>query len=316
MSDDYDFRKDSKLKHRIALKSDNGYVHRSHEANFFWYTDIGKTPDDTETFLLMPAGKTDGVIWYYFFIADPKVDPCWTIGAKKGDKLSTHPFAGDSNQQFAFEDAGDGKVYIQNKWSGLYLYRGALMDAHHAVRQAPKEDSDKFKFQIKELSQVVMPATANPDDHPQPSDIGNPPYPQQYGDVPLNPDKVLVGETLTPFYMVGSDSACVGYNLRGWQIKNRPYYRLRREQQWQADPSGIINQPDIGKRTDEITETHGIKEQSGKEMQDKTSFMVGVDIGSKSEMGVSFDGITAKTETTRAFKMQWQHEVTVTTTGY
>jgi len=313
MSNDYDFRNDGNLKYRIALNSVKGYVHRSHEANFFWYTDKGKQPNDTEIFLLMPAEKNDGVVWYYIFIADAEVDPCLTIGSKTNEKLGTDSFNGGSNQQFSFEDTGDNKVYIKSKGSGLYLYRGALMDAHYAVRQASKKDSDDYKFQIERLSQVIMPATANPESHPKPGNIGDPPYPEKYGDIP-NTKTVFVGETLIPFYMVGSDSACVGNNLRSWQINNRPYYCLKREQQWRLDPKGIINQPDIAHRTEKIKVSSGIEQQSGTVMQKKTGFSVGMDFGNKSEMGVTFDGITAKTETTRAFKIQWQNEVTITTT--
>lgn len=300
---------DSRLKNYWAFKNKNSndYVHRSHQANFY-YCVTKDRPDNTMTFLLMPAGKDEEYTWYFVFTADPKANPCWTIGTDKKDKLQDGKFNGSDSQRFAFIKVDGQRYNIFCKGSGMYLYKSKkLMDAHQPIRQSDDPSGkDRFEFEFDKLGEVTIPTPETPEKDP--GQLDDPPKPADYGDLPEFPHEVLVGATLLPFFNVPKDPTAIGPNPINWQITHRPYYIYNRYQQWQYSNNGWINQAEPTQQKFTVTYTEGIEKSQGKQVQEKTSFTIGVDLGTKASLGLEGIGI----EASRGFKFQWQKELTVT----
>lgn len=302
---------DKNLTHYVAFKHDDSLVHRSHEANFYYLAD--DSINETKTFLLMPAGQDDQNTWYYVFTTDPKANECWTMD-QSDDKLQDHAFKGNDYQRFAFVPDGDS-IHIKNKATGQYLFKSDhLMDAHHPIRRAklpqPGDDMGKFTFKMRSLEEAVSIPTLNNTGTVEPGGLARPPAPTAYGDTPSYPAKVLIGEELVPFFMVPSDPTSQG-DLRMWQVNSRPYYVLRREQQWQWDPDVTINMIPNREVDTEVTVTCGLTKKTVETMETTVGMTFGVSKGTKASVG--FEGVNV--EASKGFQASFQKSLKVTTTN-
>jgi len=268
---------------------------------------------DFETFLLMPAAQDSTRNWYYVFTIASAANGCWTIGTNDGDRLGDSVFTGADNQKFAFEDAGNGKIHILNKGSGKYLYLSdELYWGYHPIRQSGAVEV-KHLFQLKQRTDmpVSMPAVTgakvtDPNQLYTTALLGTPPNPTSLDDYAPPPlAKVLIGETLLPFFNVTVEPEAIG-DLRDWQVKNRPYYRYRREQQYQATGSQLIPPGATGTQT--FSCTYGVTETTSKTIVEHTGFTFGFNSNHQATMGMKGVSATAS----HGFSMQWTHEVTTT----
>ena len=312
---DYSIQNDSNLKYYVHFpQGTNGNIHRSHEANFYYTTqDLGVT----ETFLLMPASQDNG-IWYYVFTTDPQSNACWTLNSSdESEKLEDAAFAGTDYQKFSFENADSSHVYILCKGSGKYLYRSdQLMDAHHPIRQSKNKDSSKYFFTVTprtDMMPVYMPTSAGP----QITDstllyttrlLGTPPFPKSYGDQPAFPAKVFIGETLIPCFQVSEDPSVIGPNLINWQVNYRPYYRYRRDQQFQYAAGSDINIAQGGIQTKTYTYSYGLEKTDSTSLETKTSFLIGYTSNKSATVGTKGVSATAS----HGFNTQWSRDLTTT----
>lgn len=310
----YSIQGDNLLKYYVYFPQESkGNINRSHEHNFYM---TQQQLTDAETFLLMPAAQ-DSRNWYYVFSYDPAANACWTIGTEENDRLSDSDFTGEDNQKFAFEDAGNGKVYIFCKGSGKYLFRSdKLYYAHHPIRQSINKDSSQYLFSLKQRTTMPVSIPSVAGQMVKDSNLlyttqllGIPPSPTSLEDVTPAPlDKVFIGETLLPFFNVGSDPEVVGSNLVKWQTRSRPYYRYRREQQYQATGYQLI--PPGSEHDETYSVTWGAEQTTATSIEEKTGFTLGFTSNHQATMG--FKGVSATAS--HGFNAQWQRELTVTIT--
>jgi hypothetical protein len=306
---------DEMLKYYYAFKNKqcNRYLHRSHEANFYYCPGDKENPQDltdAELFLLMPAGEDAQHTWYYVFIRDEEANACWTVEKGKQNKLVDRDFTGDDFQKFAFVPVADDRsyYYILCKGTNHNLFKSHdLMDGHEAIRQKDLHTDDRHRFSLQTRGDVNIPKTEE-DPVTNPDDVPTPPAPKEYGDEPSFPERCLIGETLIPFFNVHEDPTSVGPDLVKYQIKNHPYYLYRREQQWRYSSENWKNIPAGERRTETWRWTTGIAESTGKTMQSKTSFTVGAEKGTKATLGL--EGLSA--ESWQSFKVGWEHSLVVT----
>jgi hypothetical protein len=314
----YSVQNDKNLQYYVRFmykgNDDEDTIHRdahpTMDDNYYWVND-GTGPKNT--FLLMPAEQdSSNRIWYYVFTTSPDSNDCWEVHDKKGDKLEDHTFTGKNDQKFCFEDAGDGMIHILNKGTGMYLYRSDdEYEGHNPIRQDKGADSDKHKFKLIFDKMVYMPNTegATTTDENELYNItllGPVPVPTAYQEVPDPPPKVLIGETLIPFFNVSSDPDMIGDNLRDWQVMNRPYYRLRREQQIQVGQ--VHNLASGASETWSWEVSYGMSDTETDTFVKKTSLQAG--FTQNKTAGLQFMGISATNS--RGFSLQWELDLTVT----
>jgi hypothetical protein len=314
----YCVQNDKNLQYYVHItymgNDDKDNIHRDDhptgDDNYYW-VEGGTGPRNT--FLLMPAQQdSSNTIWYYVFTTSPDSHDCWEIGSDKKDLLKDHEFTGDDNQKFCFEDAGDGKIHILNKGSGYYLYRSDdECRGHKPIRQDKDASSSKHKFKLTFDKKVYMPDTegakiTDENDLYSAVFLGPVPVPPAYNQVPSPPSKVLIGETLIPFFNVSSDPNMIGDHLRDWQVMNRPYYRFRREQQILVGNEYSLEPP--------LTQDEGWSVQCGMSDTQTDTFMAKTSLqlgfNQNKTAGFDFDGITATKS--RGFSLQWQLELSVT----
>ena len=307
----YSIQTDDKLKYYVYFPQEgNGNI--NFHSDYHFYMTMSQLTD-AETHLLMPASQ-DTRNWYYVFSYTSSANGCWTIGTGDGDRLDDATFTGADNQKWAFEDAGNGKIWILNKASGKWLYRSnELYYAHHPIRQAGDHDGSEHLFQFKQRTDkpVSMPAVTgakvtDPNQLYTTTLLGTPPNPTSLNDnTPPPLAKVLIGETLLPFFNVSVDPEVVG-DRRDWQVKNRPYYRYRREQQYQATGSHSI--PAGGTGTFTHSSSWGIEQTTATSVVEHSGFTFGFNSSHSATMGMKGVSATAS----RGFSMQWTHDVTTT----
>lgn len=321
MTTTYSIQDDNNLRYYVSFEYKNtagDNIRHNGDDNFYY---ISGTAD---TFLLMPAQQETGTNWYYVFRTNAKNNDCWSIGSDDHNYLVDKEFTGDDSQKFCFEDAGNGNVYIINKGSGLSLYRST--DKYKnlpkfpdtIIRQSNDSDSAHF-FTVKQKTDmpVYMPSSIGnqlTDDEKSrmylTSLLGVPPPPPGYNQQPDFPPKVLIGETLLPFFNVKTDPSVIGSDLGNWQVNNRPFYRYRREQQQQYQPSSVINQAKASVvETKSITYQCGIEATESTSLEQKTSFQLGFTSNHEASCGLG-DLISATSS--HGFNAQWGRDVTIT----
>lgn len=322
----YCVKEDQNLKYYVHFTymgdDNNNSIHRDDHStmddNWYW---LKEGRGLRNTFLLMPAQQdSGGTIWYYVFTTSTDSHDCWGIGNDEKDKLRDHSFTGEDNQQFCFEDAGDGidgMIHIRNKGTGMYLYRSDdTYEKHHPIKQNKSATSDKHKFKLTPDSEdylpVFMPETEDgiTDEDKlklyKDSLLGPLPVPPAYNEAPSPPPKVVIGETLLPFFNVSSDPDLIGNNLRKWQVMNRPYYRFRREQQIQVGE--IYNLEPPMKEEHQWSVKCGMSDEETKTFTGKISLQAGFTFDKTA--GFQFMGITATSS--RGFSTQWGLDLTLT----
>lgn len=286
--------------------------HSTMDDNWYWLND---GTGSRNTFLLMPAQQdSGGTIWYYVFTTSTDSHDCWGIDNDEKAKLRDHSFTGEDNQKFCFEDAGDGMIHIRNKGTSMYLYRSDdTYEKHHPIRQNKSATSDKHKFRLTFAldTPVYMPSTSGAviTDENELYNVrllGPVPVPPAYNEVPPPPPKVVIGETLLPFFNVSSDPDMIGNNLRKWQVMNRPYYRFRREQQIQVGENYNLEPP--LKEEHEWSVQCGMSDEKTDTFTGKISLQAG--FTEDKTAGFQFMGITATSS--RGFSLQWELELTLT----
>jgi hypothetical protein len=251
MSTQKSIQDDVLLKHYVCFAQDGKVCHREEGDNCYYMLERADNDlTDRETFLLMPAEFTphDDVQYYFVFTTNSKCGDCWTYPhdndpmTDDGNLLQDYGFHGGQDQQFAFRDNGDGTCCIINRQTGQALYRSGnkYKGQGHPLRFGTPDDCCKsdhiFQIKMRADKPVYMPATLGPQHTDQlysTALLGCPPAPASFNDLPEFPQKVLIGETLLPFFNVKHDQDFSGSNLMDWQVNNRPYYRFRREQQQQ-----------------------------------------------------------------------------------
>lgn len=315
---DYCAQNDKNLQYYVRFtymgdKNENTIHRDAHsvmDSNWYWVSDA---TGPRNTFLLMPAQQDNsGTVWYYVFTTDTESHDCWEIDKDEKDKLRDHSFTGEDNQKFCFEDAGNGMIHIRNKGTGMYLYRSDdTYESHHPIKQSKDVTSDKHKFKLTFDKPVYMPSTKGAvvtDENAlyNVTLLGPVPVPPKYNQVPSPPDKVLIGETLLPFFNVSSDPDLIGDNLRKWQVLNRPYYRLRREQQIQVGEVYNLEPPMEHQTT--WTVQCGMTDEQTDTFVKKTSLQAG--FTENRTAGLQFKGISATSS--KGFSLQWGIELTVT----
>lgn len=316
----YVIQNDPNLKYYVRFEyMGNGESHSIHrddhekkDDNYYW---LDENKGDRNTFLLMPAQQdSTGQNWYYVFTTSNDSNDCWEIGDDEHDKLHDHKFTGDDDQKFCFEDIGNGEIRIRNKNSNMTLYRSdSTYESHHPIMQdKTTNDKHRFKLIMNKDKPVYIPEIASPNPNATQDNlykdtlIGPIPNPSYYNESPPAPPKVYIGETLLPFYNVSSDPDCTGGDLRDWQVKNRPYYRFRREQQMVNFRTYNVQPP--AKETKIVEFSCGMEKSETDEYTKTTGFQLGYT--HSKEAGLEYAGASAKKSS--GFSMQWQSELVTT----
>ena len=319
MSTTYSIQDDNYLRYYVSFAHNNNAgdnIRRDGDENFYYISDTA------DIFLLMPAQQETGTNWYYVFRTNSHY--CWTIGSDNSDLLEDHSFTGDDNQKFCFEDAGNGNVYIVNKGSGKSLYKSS--NKYESLPRFPdttvRQGNDRnshhvFTVKPNTAMPVYMPSTLGnqlTDDQKSclylTSLLGIPPSPLGLNQQPAFPPKVLIGETLLPFFNVKDDPSKIGTDLVEWQISNHPYYRYRREQQQQYHSSSYINQAQASVvETKTISYTYGLSTNDSASLETSTSFQLG--FTSNHEASCGFGDVISATSS-HGFNAQWERDVTLT----
>ncbi len=314
---------DSLLKYYVCFEQSGKVCHREEGDNCYYMTEkADKDLTDRETFLLMLAEVTHDARYYFVFTTNSKCNDCWTYPhdnnpmTDDGNLLQDHGFHGGQEQQFEFRDNGNGTCCIISRKTNQALYRSGnkYKGQGHPLRLSTSDDCGKsdhvFKIKMRTDKPVYMPATLGPQHTGQlysTTLLGYPPVPTCLNDLPAPPQKVLIGETLLPFFNVKHDDDFSGSNLMDWQVNNRPYYRFRREQQQQARLCVNIAQGPSQRKT--ISYECGVSMSESSSIETHTGFSFDYSSTHTASIGITKN---IKAEASKGFNAQWERDVTVT----
>lgn len=227
------------------------------------------------------------------------------------DGVASRAFSGAEAQQFIFEPhpTRSGVYCIQSVASGLYLYKSNHKQYDHdCLRQStnPGEDDDRFHYSLNLLAPVITPAHRGLVRDPTRDPIPPPPKPLNADQMPPSPLPVLLGETLLPFYQNSDDPDAVG-NLRRYQVDERQYYVMKREQYWKFNPPVIRPVPN---QQTEVTITHeaGLTEIE----QDTVTKHTGLTLNTNKDVNASVSAKKATVSVSHSFGATFQHDTTST----
>lgn len=304
--------------YRIGAFSEN-YVQYDPKHNYFYFSqDKGLSSCN----LLMPASDPESDVPCFYIFNWESQNKCldsngtwsppraWqTESDHEKSLVVTKDFTGQKNQQFILEPRPGGGYYIRSAHSMFYLYESTAENhGHHCLRQYPNERSSKAAFVLHLIDAVNVPDCQGLVRNPELNPIEPPPSPKDVDDIPPMPQPVLLGETLLPFYQVEKDPRAVG-NLRLFQVGQKQYYKLAREQCWKLNgrPYSVPPQTML---TYEIRQEVGVTKEQQDMLVRHTGFTLGMNNGRTA--GVSIDGESESR--TRSFEGTFEHDTTSTIT--
>ena len=247
---------------------------------------------DSSQWFLWPvdAESTSASDWHYMFNRKSGTAAGIAKGSTStGKNLQVDEFEAADYQQFKFTDTGKG-YYVTARHSGLDLQtHNEKGDNQTTVEQGNEKDESHHRWTFGQLAAVPVPELQQGSDIdlatlvPQLTSLTETP--------PSESESVLIGEALTPFFMVDDPNLSPAE-----QVQQNPIYVLRREQLWTLVDKYFT---DGGTAyTKEVTETFGYDNTTTNSISNTMGISVTADLG------FSYSAISASVSATYSEQLQ------------
>lgn len=273
------------------------------------------TTDDQAQWLFMPTSMLSTTNTEYFVFnkkAARLAAPKQSEDDKEDAKLKLYDYTGDKAQKWtpdvsgSSSDAGAITNYFSDYVMGI---KGNSKDSGKQVMQKAADDENASRlWTIDSQSTFTLPTVQKGEYNA--NAIPSPPIPDENGNVESSSKRYLIGESLTPFYMVNDPERDIQN-----QIQNTPYYVMRREQYWNLIHQLVTDASSSGTETFEYE--YGVTESTNLSIQDT----MGITITQTS----GFDYVIGSSSVTSSFTEELevafdesgtQSTISTTTTSY